>query len=122
MLHSVNRNSRETEIHQTLQFFGQIKVEVAGVIDRRGHRLQYLASHCSASKEPVKIKIFLVGRPPTLRKEFFRAIPVDQLKSVWHSVECSRRCRQGLVNRAVATFMRIVRLFLPIQFPANEEK
>jgi hypothetical protein len=59
---------------------------------------------------------------PSLRKEFFRAIPVDQLKSVWQIRECRRRCRQGLVNRAVTTFMRIVRLFMPIQFPANEEK
>src|SRR5262245_41237776 len=52
-----------------------------------------------------------------LRKEFYRAIPVDQLKSVVHSCECSRRCRQGLVNRAVTTFMRIVRLSPSIHFP-----
>jgi hypothetical protein len=59
---------------------------------------------------------------PPLRNEFYRAIPVDQLKSVWQIRECLRRCRQGLVNRAVTTFMRIVRLSVPIQFPSNEEK
>jgi hypothetical protein len=44
---------------------------------------------------------------------------VDQLKPVWQIRECLRRCRQGLVNRAV--IMRNFRLSLPIQFPAYEE-
>ena len=63
-----------------------------------------------------------IGSLPPLRNEFYRAIPVDQLKSVCQIRECLRRCRQGFVNRAVTTFMRIVRLSPPIQFPANEEK
>jgi hypothetical protein len=63
-----------------------------------------------------------IGSLPPLRNEFYRAIPVDQLKSVCQIRECLRRCRQGLVNRAVTTFMRIVRLCIPIHFPANEEK
>ena len=46
----------------------------------------------------------LIGWPPPLRNEFYGAIPVDQFKSVWYIRECLRRCRQGLVNRAVTTF------------------
>jgi len=59
---------------------------------------------------------------PALRNEFYRTIPVDQLKSVWDIRECFRRCRQGLVKGAVTTFMRIIGLCPSIHFPANEEK
>jgi hypothetical protein len=37
-----------------------------------------------------------------VRKEFYRTIRVGQLESVVHVLELSRRCLQGLVNRAVA--------------------
>ena len=65
---------------------------------------------------------FISPSDMNLGKEFYRAIPVDQLKSIIHSLELSRRRRQRLVDRGVATFMRIVRLSVPIPFPANEEK
>ena len=74
------------------------------------------------SRRGVRSYIRLPFPAAPLRNEFYRAIPVDQLKSVWDIRECLRRCRQGLVNRAVATGMRIVRLRMPIHFPANEEK
>src|SRR6185295_5133567 len=41
-------------------------------------------------------RCFVLNPAAPLRKEFYRGIPVDQLKSVFHSLELSRRCRQGL--------------------------
>jgi hypothetical protein len=47
---------------------------------------------------------------------------MDQLESVWQICECLCRCRQGLFNRSVTTFMNFVWLSIPIKFPADEQK
>lgn len=89
---------------------------------RKPARLPWLTADSGTVLSHLAGEASLLGCPLPLRKEFYRAIPVDQLKAVFHSDEISRRCLQGLGNRGVATFMRLVRLSLCTQFPANEEK